>query len=74
MKRKSLIVVMHTLVLLFAVLLSLGTAAAAKTQTESDSKDMESSLAASPKNEAPVLPPIDAAAPSSVETATFGLG
>ena len=74
MKKKSLIVAMHKAVLLFAVLLLVGTAAAAKTQTESDSKDMESSLAASHKNEAPVRPPIDAAAPSSVETATFGLG
>ncbi len=75
MNKRSLIVAVHATVLLLAVLLSAGTAAAAKTHTtESDPKDMESSLAAPDKSETPALPPIDAAAPSSVETATFGLG
>ena len=74
MKQRSLIVALPAAALLLAVLLLAGTAAAAKTHTENDSKDMESSLATSDKTEPPALPPIDAAPPSSFETATFGLG
>jgi hypothetical protein len=74
MGKRSLTVALRTTLLLVIVSLTSGSAAPAKTQEKSDSKNMENSLVASYKTEAPALPPIDAAAPSTYETASFGLG
>ena len=72
MKKRSLIVALHAAALLLAVLLLVGTAAAAKTHPKGDLQNMESSLIS--KAEVSVIPPIDAAAPATFETASFGLG
>jgi ABC-type oligopeptide transport system substrate-binding subunit len=56
------------------MLLLMGGAAAVKAQVNNDSKVMEGSLTTAYKTESTAIPPIDAAAPSDVQTASFGLG
>ena len=45
-----------------------------KAQGNNGSKAMEGSLITPYKIDSPVIPPIDAAAPSNFQTASFGLG
>ena len=71
MEKRSLIVVLCTTLLL---MLMAGHIAVAKTQIKSDSKDMDISLVTSDKTSSLAIPPIDAAAPTAFDTASFGLG
>ena len=74
METRSLIVLLGTTMLLLGLIMTSGNSATAKTQEKSDSKDMESSLVTSYETQNLAVPPIDAAAPSTFETASFGLG
>jgi hypothetical protein len=74
MEKRSLIVVFSTTLLLVAVMMIIGNTALANTQGKIGSKDMENTAVTSYKTESLTIPPIDAAAPSTFETASFGLG
>ena len=74
METRSLIVALGATLLLLGLAITSGNTALAKTQEKSDSKDMESSFVTSQETQILTIPPIDAAAPSSFETASFGLG
>ena len=71
MDKRILIVTLSTTLLL---LVMAGHIVVAKTQVKSDTKDMNSSIVTSYEANSLMIPPIDAAAPSTFETASFGLG
>jgi len=74
MEKKNLIFALNTTLLLVVLILTPNNTTLAKTQEKSDSKDMEHSQVITSQTEVPAIPPIDAAAPSTFETASFGLG
>ena len=71
MEKRSLIIVLCTTLLLLGMLYH---PAVAETKKERDTKDMNNALVTSHETDALAIPPIDAAAPSTFETASFGLG
>ena len=74
MEKRSLIVALSTTLLLVTVMMIIGKTALANTQGKIDSKDMEHKVVTSYKTESLTIPPSEAAAPSTFETASFGLG
>ena len=60
--------------LLGILLLMMGANAMVKAQVKNGSKAMDNSLVTTDKNFSPAIPPIDATAPATFETASFGLG
>lgn len=74
MRTRSLIGEPITAFLLVLVMILIGNTAVAKPQDKSDSKNMNSSIVTTYNAETLAIPPIDAAAPSTFETASFGLG
>ncbi len=74
MEKRSLIVAFKTTLLLVTVMMIIGNTALANTQGKIDLKDMENTVVTSYKTESLTIPPIDAAPPSTFETASFGLG
>lgn len=74
MKEIRCVGVVKTSLLLGIMLLTMGGTALLKAQESNASKAMEGSLITTHKTESPAIPPIDAAAPSNFQTASFGLG
>ena len=74
MRKRNLMGELITALLPVLVMILIGNTAAAKPQDKSDSKNMNSSIVTTYNAETPAIPPIDAAAPSTFETASFGLG
>jgi len=74
MKKRSYVGIIKTSLLLGIMLLIMGGTAMVKAQGNNGSKTMEGSLATTYKTESSTIPPIDAAAPSNFQTASFGLG
>ena len=71
MDKRILIVSLGATLLLLVLV---GHTVVAKTQVKGDTKDMNSSIVTSYETNSLMIPPIDAAAPSTFETASFGLG
>jgi len=74
MEKKNLIFSLNTMLLLVVLILIPNNTTLAKTQEKSDLKDMEYLQVITSQLEVPAIPPIDAAAPTTFETASFGLG
>lgn len=74
MRKRNLMGELITVLLPVLVMILIGTTVAAKPQDKSDSKNMNSSIVTTYNAETLAIPPIDAAAPSTFETASFGLG
>ena len=74
MTEKSFASVKNIPLLLGILLLMMGATAMVKAQVKNGSKAMDNSLETTYKNFSLAIPPIDAAAPATFETASFGLG
>lgn len=74
MKQRNIMSITNSSLLLGIFLIMVGGTAMVKAQGKNDLKAMEGSLVTTYKTEALVIPPIDSAAPSDIETASFGLG
>ena len=74
MKSRNCVSILNLSLLVGTMLLITGGAAMLKAQGNNGSKAMEGSLVTAYKTGSPAIPPIDAAAPSNFQTASFGLG
>lgn len=74
MTRKSIVNVNNIKLLLGILLLVMGNTAMVKAQGKNGLKAMDNTLVRADKTGSLAIPPIDAAAPSTFETASFGLG
>ena len=74
MKSRSCVTILNLSLLVGTILSITGGAAMVKAQVNNVSKAMEGSLVAAYKTDSPAILPIDAAAPSNFQTASFGLG
>ena len=74
MEKRSITKVVNTTFLLGILWLIIGGTAMVNAQGNSGSKSVEGAFIAASKPGSLTIPPIDAGAPSSFETASFGLG
>jgi hypothetical protein len=74
MKKRSCVHIIRCLFLLVVVSCLIGWSPMTATQAIPVFKAEEDSMGLAQKTESPAIPPIDAAAPSNFETASFGLG
>jgi hypothetical protein len=74
MEKRSCIHIIRCLFLFVVILLLMGWPPITSVQANPVSDAEENPMELAQKTESPTIPPIDAAAPSKFETASFGLG
>lgn len=74
MKKRSFARVVNTALLRGILLIIIGGTAMVQAQGKNGSTALEGSMVTADKTESLAIPPIDAAAPTTFETASFGLG